>query len=416
MTLSMREKKSVTKEIKKRYTRATKKDKTKMLDEFAALTGYNRSYAARISRAKPKGRRPAKRVRARPRVYSADLMPPLRRIWAVSDMICGKRLQPILPELLSKLEEFQEIAVDGQIREKLIRMSAATIDRLLSSEKKKLRIKGRAGTKPGTLLKSQIPIRTFADWDKGVPGFVEIDLVGHDGGNSSGDFCQTLDVTDVKTGWTETRAVKNKAQVWVFAALKDIREDLPFPILGIDSDNGSEFINAHLLRFCDEKKITFTRSRPNRKNDNCFVEQKNYSVVRRSVGYLRYDTDEELSLLNELYGHLRLYTNFFSPSMKCVKKERIGSKTRRRYDTATTPYRRVLASEDITDEAKRGLEDEYATLNPAELKRRITRLQNRLIDLATYKLKRHKTDKDHVADLEYISDEATNKSLEYILK
>jgi len=224
--------------------------------------------------------------------------------------------------------------VDKETKEKILEISASTIDRLLSKEKAKMRLKGRARTKPGTLLKHQIPIRTFADWDEGRPGFVEIDLVSHDGGNARGDYAQTLDVTDVYTGWTETEAVKNKAQIWTFKALKGIRKRLPFKLLGIDSDNGSEFINAHLLRFCKQEKITFTRTRPYRKNDNCFVEQKNYSVVRKAVGYYRYETKKELEILNELYKVLRLYTNFFQPVMKLVKKTRVGSKVIKRYDEA----------------------------------------------------------------------------------
>ena len=182
-------------------------------------------------------------------------------------------------------------------------------------------------------------------------------------------------------------AVKNKAQIWVFAGIKDIKERLPFSMLGIDSDNGAEFINAHLIRYCKEHKITFTRSRPYRKNDSCFVEQKNWSVIRRAVGYGRYDTDKELSILNKLYGYLRLYVNFFQPVRKLIKKERIGSKVTKRYDEAKTPYRRVLASPDIKEEIKVKLKNQYAMLNPAELKRKITKLQNRLLKLNALKQK-----------------------------
>jgi hypothetical protein len=257
-------------------------------------------------------------------------------------------------------------------------MSAATIDRLLRPERKKYELKGRSRTKPGTLLKHQIPIRTFSEWNENKPGFVEIDLVSHDGGVAAGDFCQTLDVTDISTTWTETAAVRNKAQVHVFAALKQLRGNLPFSLLGIDSDNGSEFINAELERYCRKQEITFTRSRPYRKNDNCFVEQKNYSVVRRAVGYARYDTEEQLALLNQLYGYLRLYTNFFMPSMKLVSKERCGSQVKKRYDQAQTPYRRVMAAPEISEGKKRKLQMQYETLNPADLKRKIERLQSKL--------------------------------------
>jgi hypothetical protein len=261
------------------------------------------------------------------------------------------------------------------------------IDRMLAETRKRYRIKGRSTTRPGSLLKKSIPIRTFADWDEKVPGFFEVDLVSHDGSAVRGDFLQSLNFTDVATGWVEMIAVKNKAQVWVFAGIKSIKERLPFSILGIDSDNGAEFINAHLLRYCRGGHITFTRSRPYRKNDSCFVEQKNYSVIRRTVGYSRYDTDKELNTLNELYSYLRLYVNFFQPVRKLIKKERIGSKIIKRYDEAKTPYRRVLASPDILDEIKVKLKNQYAMLNPAELKRKITKLQNRLLKLNALKQK-----------------------------
>jgi hypothetical protein len=246
-------------------------------------------------------------------------------------------------------------------------------------------LKGRSHTKPGTLLKNQIPIRTFSEWEDRRPGFVEIDLVGHDGGDARGEFAQTLDVTDVCTGWTETEAVKNKAQAWVFQALQDIRNRLPFDVLGVDSDNGSEFINHHLLRFCSEEKITFTRTRSYRKNDNCFVEQKNYSVVRRAVGYYRYDTEEELRILNELYGYLRLYTNFFQPVMKLMEKTRIGSRVKKKYDKPRTPYQRVIESPHVPEDRKEQLRKQYATLNPAALKRTITKLQQKLLKMESLK-------------------------------
>ena len=296
-------------------------------------------------------------------------------------MPCGKRLAPVMKETAEKLEKFDEIKFPGSTKDKLFSISSATIDRLLSSERRKVRLKGRSWTKPGSLLKHQIPIRTFADWDEAKPGFVEIDLVAHCGGSGAGEFCQTLDMTDVTSGWTETRAVKNKAQKWVFEALEDIIATLPFPVLGIDSDNGSEFINHHLIKFCRESEITFTRSRPYRKNDNCFIEQKNYSVVRKTVGYLRHDTEEEQFVLNEIYDHLRLYTNFFQPSMKLMEKIRIGSKIKKRYDTPMTPFRRLMASPDINQEAKYELQAAYDALNPAELKRRIIGLQDKLLKL-----------------------------------
>jgi hypothetical protein len=405
MGLTLRQKQAVTKQLALGYRRASKRKRGEILDWLVELTGYNRSYAARVlrQRAKPKvlGRLTAggvkitlvedermkrrKRRRSRPRKYDKEVLEALEKIWLICDCICSKRLAPYLPEIIPVLERWGELEIAEEVRRKLLEISPATIDRLLASVRKRYQLRARSKTKPGTLLKDQIPIRTFSDWDEGRPGFVEVDLVSHDGGNARGDYIQTLDLTDVCTGWTETRAVKNKAQVWVFAALQEVRARLPFELLGIDSDNGGEFINAHLVRFCDENEITFTRSRPYRKNDNCFVEQKNYSVVRRAVGYWRYDTGEELVVLNELYDRLRLYTNFFQPVMKLTEKTRVGSKVRKKYDQAKTPYRRVLESSFPSREEKEELEQEYAKLNPVELKREIIRLQDRLSELAQLK-------------------------------
>jgi len=293
-----------------------------------------------------------------------------------------------MKEALEKLERHREINLDPTVREKLSKVSASTIDRLLKPERDSFRLgKGRSGTKPGSLLKKAIPIRTFADWDETKPGFVEADLVGHDGGNSSGDFAQSLNFIDIATSWDETVACRNKAQVNVFEAIKTASARFPFKIAGIDSDNGSEFINAHMLAYCIVNKITFTRSRAYRKNDSCYVEQKNYSVVRRATGYLRYDTAEELTILNELYIYLGYYTNFFQPVTKLKLKTRIGSKVTKKYDEAKTPFRRVLACQYIDDEKKRKLNLVYDKLNPAELKRKIARLQDKLLKLNTLKQK-----------------------------
>ena len=272
--------------------------------------------------------------------------------------------------------------------------------------RKKQQIKGRSTTRPGSLLKKSIPIRTFSQWDDTRPGFFEVDLVSHDGGNLRGDFIQSLNVTDIATCWMEMIAVKNKAQRWVFGGIKEIRKRLPFAILGFDSDNGSEFINNHLIRYCKEQQITFTRARPYRKNDSCFIEQKNWSVIRRTVGYGRYDSSEQLQVLNQLYGYLRFYVNFFQPVRKLVKKERIGSRIKKQYDVAQTPFRRVLASSDIPEEIKMKLQRQYDMLNPAELRRQITRLQNGLYRLNILKQNKDKEtarSKNAQSSFEYIS-------------
>ena len=402
--LDMRQKKAITKQIKTRYNKANKGQKGVMLDEFCAVTGYNRCYASWILKIKKDkvlgyittgGKRikfvaakKKKKKRGKPRIYTYDVFLKLKKIWVIFDFICGKRLAPFMAEAVEKLEKHKEIDLTDEVRQKLVKISASTIDRLLKKEKDKFRLgKGRSGTKPGTLLKNQIPIRTFADWDDAVPGFTEVDLVGHDGGNTSGDFIQSLNFVDIATCWDATAACKNKAQVHVFGALEAIISRFPFDILGIDSDNGSEFINAHLLSYCLKNEITFTRSRAYKKNDSCFVEQKNYSVVRRNVGYLRYNTDEELNLLNELYIYLDSYINYFQPVVKLASKTRVGSKVSKKYDRARTPFRRVLESKSIDDKIKKSLKREYDSLNPAELKRKITRLQDELLKLNTLKQK-----------------------------
>lgn len=289
----------------------------------------------------------------------------MRLVWAVMDAPAGKRVAPFLPEIVDRLRAVNELTISDAVRDQLVAMLAATIDRRLAGDRARLRLRGRSGTKPGSLLKSQIPIRTWADWDDVKPGFVEIDCVGHEGGDPRGDFCQSLDVTDIATGWTEPRAVKNKAQRWVFAALVEISAAFPFPIKGIDSDNGVEFINSHLLAYCTNNEITFTRSRPGNKNDGAHIEQKNWSVVRQVVGYHRYDTAAELALLNQIYALVRLQVNFFSPQQKLTSKTRIGAKVIKRYDTAQTPYQRVMASPHVTKKIKTDLTRQYRSLNPA---------------------------------------------------
>jgi hypothetical protein len=316
----------------------------------------------------------------------------------------------VIGELIPVLEEHREIELDTTTKQKLQEISASTIDRALAPERKRLLSRTRSRTKPGTLLKHKIPIKTFSQWDEQKPGFVEIDLVGHDGGNISGDYIQTLDVTDVCTGWTETKAVRNKARVWVFEALKQIRKRLPFKLLGIDSDNGAEFINSELYQYCLQEEITFTRARAYRKNDNCYVEQKNWSVVRRALGYLRYDTEGELEIINRLHGYLRLYTNHFQPVMKMIEKTRVGSRVKKKYDKPRTPYQRVLDS-DVEKGRKEALIKEHVKLNPAELKRQITKLQDKLWKIGLLKRKKQNHNENapkNQRDFEYIFREATN--------
>jgi hypothetical protein len=399
MRLLMKERQSVTRVTAQRYKKGRKKDRSGILDEFVHLTGYTRKYASYVLRMQGKriwirdnvvvqADRRSKRKRKRKRVYDEEVLRVLRKIWVIMNYMCGKRLAAILKEIIPKLEEHGEIEVREETREKLLRISASTIDRVLCRERKKLRLKSRSRTKPGTLLKHQIPIRTFSEWDEGRPGFIEMDLVGHEGGDATGEYIQSLNCVDVCSGWTETFAVRNKAQVWVFEGIQDMKARLPFDLLGIDSDNGAEFINAQLLRYCQSEGITFTRSRAYRKNDSCHVEQKNYTAVRQYAGYLRYDTEEELELLNGLYRHLSLYLNYFHPVMKLKTKERIGSRVKKVYEAARTPYQRILESSEVPEKNKEKLKQTYAQLNPAELRRKIQKLQRRLLKIATTKNER----------------------------
>lgn len=297
-------------------------------------------------------------------------MQALEQISEIYGHICSKRLQPFLPEAIRVLERCQEIALSNDTKELLLKISSASIDRCL----RPVRLQtshGLSTTKPGSLLKKSIAVRTFTAWDEEQPGFMEIDLVAHCGNTTEGQFLCTLTCTDLSTGWTDVTGLLHRSQQAVSEALCLMRHRLPFSLLGIDSDNGSEFINDLLYRYCLDEKITFTRSRPYQKNDQAHVEQKNWSVVRHTVGYDRWETEQELALLESIYDDLRLYINFFQPSFKLIAKERIDNKFIKRYDTAKTPYQRILERKDIPLQAKAQLMNLYLQLKPAELRRRI---------------------------------------------
>ena len=387
MALTMAERRAITREMAKRYRRASKKQRGLMLDELCALAGYNRSYAARLLRARARGAPPArKRRRGRRPIFDRELLAPLCKVWAVLGGICGKRLAAAMADTIEALERHGELALTEGQRAQLLAMSARTIDRLLAERRRRLRLKGRAMTKPGSLLKGQIPVRTFSEWDHAKPGFLEIDLVAHEGGDPRGEFAYSLCCTDVASGWTEPRIVRNRARCWTLEALKDVRASLPFALLGIDSDNGSEFINAHLATWTAAQKISFSRSRPNEKNDSCFIEQKNWCVVRREIGYGRYDTEAERDLIAAIYADLRLYVNFFLPSMKLEVKERRGARVYKRYDRPATPYERLLALKVLDEQTAARLKEQYLGLNPAALRRRLTDNERKLAKLCSLKM------------------------------
>ncbi|WP_454790022.1 integrase catalytic domain-containing protein [Mycolicibacterium lutetiense] len=384
MGLTLAERKAVAETTAVRYHLASKRGKSRILDELCANTGWHRNHARKALKSAlapkivtPRSPRPVK--------YGPEVIAALTVCWTVLGMPAGKRLAPMLGELAAVLRHFGELAIEEDTAELLVSMSAATIDRRLAGERAKLRPRGRVGTKPGSLLKSQIPVRTWAEWDDAGPGFVEIDTVWHDGGIRGGGHASTLTVTDIATGWTENRSMPERTGKCVKAALDDIARAMPFPTLGVDCDNGSEFINDELFTWCEDRKITFTRSRPGNKNDGCHVEQKNWSVVRILVGYYRYDTAAELLLLNEIWRLQSKLTNFFYPQQKLISKVRKGAKVLKKHDEAATPFHRAINHCATTVDRIVAMKRTYSLINPAATQRQIQALTAQLFTLATTK-------------------------------
>jgi hypothetical protein len=369
--MSLKSKRELFEVLRPRYLKANKVEKQKMLDEFTSATGYHRKHAIRMFKNQRQVQNHLKgKTKTYKPIYEGEVIRALEQIWEVYGRICSKRLQPFLAEGVKVLERCQEIEVSRDTKELLLKISSASIDRCLRPVRTKSR-HGLSTTKPGSLLKNLIPVRTFTEWDEERPGFMEIDLVAHCGNTTEGQYLNTLTCTDISTGWTDVTALLHRSQQAVSKGVQCMRQRLPFPLLGIDSDNGSEFINDLFHRYCLDEKITFTRSRPYKKNDQAHVEQKNWSVVRHTLGYDRWETEQELAILESIYDDLRLYINFFQPSFKLIAKERVGNQTIKRYDTAKTPYQRVLERKDISLETKARLMNLYIQLNPAELRRQI---------------------------------------------
>ncbi len=375
----MHTKHELAKEILSRYMKSTKEEKKPILDEFCASTGYHRSYAItklRNLQMTPKYKESVagKHTRARERIYDSYVSAVVEQIYEALGGIGAKRMHPLMSTILERGITFGHIKTDLITEAKIRAMSKGTLDRMMKKIREKNAIKGISTTRPGTLLKSEISLRVGA-WEETDPGFSEIDLVAHCGDNGAGPFISTLNTTDISTGWFESEAVMGKAQERILGGIKSIQERIPFPMLGIDSDNGSEFINHQLYGYCVKENIVFTRSRPYKKNDNAHIEQKNFTTVRQVLGYQRFDTEETLELMLELYrGPLRLYINFFQPSVKCIEKKRIGSKIKKVYDIAQTPHERVLVHPNTSRETKETLTRLFETLDPFALRKEIDRL------------------------------------------
>lgn len=377
MQMSLKSRRELLASVRKRYEKATRAEEGRILEEFTSSTGYQRDYAITLLNHPPRAPS-ATGKRARSRHYVPETQRVLTRLWEASSGLCGKRLVPAIADLLDALARHEGWSLEPVVRQQLLTISPATADRLLCKARRGGRPHGLSTTRPGTLLKEHIPIRTFADWNEQMAGFAEADLVAHCGETTAGEYLNTLNLTDIKTGWTDFEALPNRSQEAVSGAVHAVRRRLPFALLGLDTDNGSEFINHTLFRYCEQEQITFSRGRPFKKNDQCFIEQKNFSVVRKTVGYARMEGEACRQALAGFYEALRLYVNFFQPAMKLVSKERRGAKVHRVYDQPASPYRRVLACPEVPDPIQQRLIAQFQTLNPMELLEEMDRCKARL--------------------------------------
>lgn len=375
----MTTKQEVFKEKLQEYLKASKKEKGRILDVVCSITGVHRKTA--IRRFKTLKLRPHywKRKRGRNRIYDHSLISLIRELWDASGRICAERLHPIIPEYIRVLKRDEMWQYDEERTALLLRMSLGTLKNRIETFERIKKGGGRGTTKPSH-LKEIIPIRR-GPWENPSPGKGEVDSVAHCGYTNSGDFAYTVQYTDVATIWTCLAAQWNKGEEETCRSIRRIASRLPFPLLGIDPDSGSEFINWHLKRWCDSRSVEMTRTRPYMKNDHARIEQKNYANVRHIVGYARFDDPRHVVFLNELYDILEDYINLFIPSLKCVEKVRIGSRKIRRYDTAQTAYQRVLSRSDITTDVKEQLQQKYATLNPVILKKKCDIIINKLLKI-----------------------------------
>jgi hypothetical protein len=358
--------------IQPRYLQATLEEKGLILNEFCAVCKYHRKHAIRFLNQRK--REPTKRPGRKPLYHSAEFLRALKRIWLATDQMCSRRLVAAIPLWLPFYEgTYGKLSV--KTTEQLLSISAATIDRVLAKTRAHTRLKGRCATKPGRMLRNQIPIRTHS-WDISQPGFMEADTVAHCGNSLAGDFIWSLTLTDIHTGWTEARATWNNGATGVIEQVKNIQTDLPFELKGFDCDNGAEFINHHLFNYFTEHKprIDFTRSRPYKKNDNAHVEQKNWSFVRQLLGYDRLENHQLVELINNLYTkQWSLLQNHFCPTLKLIEKTRINSRYYKKYDNPKTPFQRLITSKHVSQKEKDTLRKQHQSLDPFVLKRQSER-------------------------------------------
>jgi hypothetical protein len=365
--------------IRVRYQTAARAEKHKILDEFVAVTGYHRKHAVRILSGGTAGTEQATPVR-RPCRYDEAVREALVPLWEASDRICGKRLKPLIPILVSSMECHGHLRLDAPVRERLLAASAATIDRLLTALRTGAR--GGARRRPRRTIRRTVPVRTFADWNDPLPGYVEGDLVAHSGESAAGSFVQTLVLTDIASGWTECTALIVREQTLIAEALLKMRAALPFPLRGLDTDNDSVFMNETIIGYCREHGVELTRSRAYHKNDQAWVEQKNGAVVRRLVGYQRLEGIPAVQALSRLYAASRLFVNFFQPSFKLASKERNGARVTKRYHPPATAYQRLLVSEAVPEEIKTKLRGTFAVLDPLRLLDEIRAAQEVVAEIA----------------------------------
>jgi len=403
MVFTMAERKKIRAEYAKRYRKAKKSEKTKILNEYLELFGKgNRKYAIFILSREGKkqlrfvGRRNVnvvitgnhRRKRVYKKYYDDVVAAVLIKLWKFFRYVCGERLVPLLRANLDVISRKRRFGIIPEIKEKLLTISRSTVERLLTEERKKHKLKGKSTTKKGTLLKSQIPIRRFWAWDEKQPGFCEIDTVSHDGGGEiNSHYAWTLTATDVALCWTEARAIKNKAQKWTMEAADDIYRAFPVPIKGFDSDSGGEFINQYFKKYCEERKINFTRGRARHSNDNCFVEQKNGDVIRKTVEYFRYEGDDAFSALKKVYSYLNPLINYFYPTKKTIDKKILpNGKVKKIFEKQLkTPYERLLEHPAVSQQDKIRAMRIKATLDIVALHEKLEKACGELFSIAAKK-------------------------------